>query len=255
MKYHLINFSTLLFLSITADAQTIDTVYLQGSEYIYYVVEKDSSGRKIGPVAYYDKEDRLKKSVNYNETTWYTYFENRFSSYAIHKRDGKNRIINPGKFYDENDNLVVTQTYKNGKLVLITHYDTLGNKIQVIPYKNGKLHGTSYTYHPNGQVEWTKGYRKGKLHGERILRDSLGNLVSGEDRHHFPNSDSFIETNCTDGRPHGKFEVVSLKNGVSYSGHYDHGFPDGEYNYYDNEGNITRIDLYKKGKFKKTIDF
>lgn len=244
----------LLFFSIAGCAQSIDTVYLQSSEYIYYVFEKDSAGNKVGPVAYYDKQDRLKMTVNYNETAWYQYNENGFIHYGIFKRDRKNKIINPVKFYDERDHLVMTQTYKKERLVQRTHFDTLGNKLQVNPYKKGELHGISYSYHTNGNVEWTKGYRNGKLHGERILRDSLGNLVTGEDRHRFPNSDSFMVTHCTDGRPHGRFELISQKNGLSYSGHYHHGFPDGEYTYYNSEGNITRIDLYKKGKFIKTIE-
>lgn len=193
-------------------------------------------------------------TVDHNETAWYTYFEDSFYSYRVFKRNGRNQVINPDEFYDEKDNLVMTQIFKGEKLVLRTYYDTLGYKRLDHPLKNRQLHGTSYSYHPNGAIEWTKGYKKGKLSGERILRDSLGNLVTGENKYTSPYSKYPIITQCVNGRPDGQFTVPSADGSVSYTGQYDAGYPGGKYIYYDKEGKITRIDHYKKGKFIKSED-
>ncbi len=187
------------------------------------------------------------------DTVYHTDRDRRYE-YSIVTRDRKGRIHGTVHSYGRHGQLMRSAEYEKGNLHgTDTHYFPNGQASMKAPYVNGKIHGTSYLYHPNGMVAWIKGYKNGKLDGERIARDSSGTLMEGE--HVFqiaPYSNVSMKVTCINGRPHGSFSAVHPNGKVSFTGRYEMGIPDGDYIYYNWNGQVDRVDEYRNGKFIRT---
>jgi len=81
-------------------------------------------------------------------------------------------------------------------------------------YKDGKLHGESITFYPNGRILKKISYKNGKLHGERILyyehgqvKDKvnfINGLSQGEWIEYYENEQVKSKSNIKDGKLHGE---------------------------------------------------
>ena len=220
-----------LFFSVASSmlcAQRMDTTEVKNG--MYGVFQSNKRGFPVSPVAVYDTTDRLRRHESY--------------------RHG--HLHGPVIYYDSAGTKTRMVTYKKGKKNgrEILYYPD--GSVQVdVHNRNGVNHGRSTSYYQNGRVEWTKGYRDGKLHGERILRDSTGALYNGEYLTVFRSGARYLSV-CTNGRPHGKLTMLRPSGEVSYTGNYTNGFPDGEFLYFDNEGEVWRKEYYIMGKFERS---
>ena len=206
--------------------QRVDTMLTKNG--MYGVFQRDKREKPIYPVSYYDSTGVLKYSASY---------ENQ-------------QLNGPVIVYDEDGLKTMVMEYKDGlKHGSNTTYYPDGRVHEIWPYRFGEIDGKAYSYHPNGKPEWTKGFRKGKFFGEHILRDSTGVLFNGEYTTVFQMGRGQYSTTCINGRPHREFTVLWNNGLQGYTGHYNMGYAEGEFVYYDKVGNVIYRDYYEKGKF------
>jgi len=60
--------------------------------------------------------------------------------------------------------------------VVFEDFDTTGNLLEKVSFKNGKLDGEVKLYNPSGQVMREGEYRLGRKHGEFVNYDNFGNI-------------------------------------------------------------------------------
>lgn len=174
-------------------------------------------------------------------------------NYSIHARTGNGKIEGLVYYYDKNHTITKTLEYKNGIKDGIATYYYEGKKYLIIPYKDGLYNGEVVSYHSNGKMEWSKPYKYDKMIGQRIVRDSIGNLVNGE----YTTTDYVGNTkftiNCIEGFPHGKFKIKQFDGTIVLNGQYLNGYPDGIFTYYDAKGKIISEELYEMGRYIKEV--
>jgi antitoxin component YwqK of YwqJK toxin-antitoxin module len=119
----------------------------------------------------------------------------------------------PAKYYYQNGNVEITCIYKNDKLDgLFEKFYPDGRIQEKTNYKNGKKHGVSETFYENASAQIYAEFQNDTLHGKYV--------------EYYAN-----------GKP--KLEAF-----------YNHGKYDGEWNFYDNYGNLTGKGYFSKGNGK-----
>jgi antitoxin component YwqK of YwqJK toxin-antitoxin module len=237
-------------------AQRVDTVFKDDPNFPYHVVEMNAKGIPHGVARIYDNNGVVRRTfynsdgVRHGPDTLFD-AEGRMRSVALVEKGSVNGIF---RSFDSDGKPAVIREYKKGKPHgLSTFYYPNGQVSMTALFKKGEIHGTSHLYYPNGNVEWVKGYRNGKLHGERVAWDSTGVLMEGE--HTFqivPYHPATFTVMCIGGRPQGEIKLVEPDGRISYIGRYINGLPDGDWIYYEKNGLVDRVDVYRMGKFKET---
>ena len=103
-------------------------------------------------------------------------------------------------------------------------------------FKDGKQHGEFQTFHPNGKISIEGNFEMGK----KIGRWS----------EFYDDGSSYWKLNYTDGKiDDGLFEMFHKNGNLRSSVTYKNDMPATNWTYYDEIGEIERIDIYKNGKF------
>lgn len=173
---------------------------------VYWVYDTEKDGRPVGEGLAYDTTGKLvgretyRRGFTHGDLVWY----------RSSRKEGVDRAL-------------CRKGFRHGTAM---QYDSLDRKIHSITFREGIKHRPSTcacpewsrslshgeslwtttwyarrSYHTNGLVEWTGGFRDGKMHGERILRDSTGTLYNGEYLTTFPMGMGRYRVACTPGPP------------------------------------------------------
>jgi len=82
----------------------------------------------------------------------------------------------------------VISYYKNGRIKsreksvsgvgegLFKYYDSLGNLVEIIPYRNSKEHGQYYKLYPDSSINVEANFVNGNRHGKALLFDQNGGI-------------------------------------------------------------------------------
>lgn len=172
--------------------------------------------------------------------------------FMVVERNKKGQVKGPIKYFDAHRVHRRTLEFRDGKLHgTSVYYYPNGGKWAEIPHRNGELHGVVRSYHENGAVEAVKPYKRGKLDGERVLRDPTGALVTGEYVEHLPYDSVRVFQTCVNGRPHGSVVVMS-RDTTRLEGQCVNGLAEGVFTVYNRDGIAIRRDTYRKGKFLRS---
>lgn len=209
-------FTTIILLSTKGSAQRIDTIPYASS---YVIVHYNA----IGQIRFYEYSYFMKDS------TWKrTYYS---------KGQIKNKTINGVKALDTlylaNAFLEKTESYyPNGNIKSIW-FNKRKNKSE--RFQTWSMDSISVTYYQNGQID------------ESLFW--VNNNIIGEAKYYHENGQIAYIVNYKEGRLNN---IVSYfdKNGNELSfGTFKNG--NGDWNKYDDKGNIIKIEVYKNGKLKK----
>lgn len=243
-------FLLLTFASSPLCAQQRDTTAVKNGVYWIYNTGKD--GRPVGEGLAYDTtgflrgRETYRRGYSHGELTWYDRHGRRTWTVPYSKGYRHGTAMQ----YDSLDRKIHSITFRDGERhgPEIFYYPN-GRVHYRVEYRYGQIHGTLRSYHTNGLIEWTGGFRDGEMHGERILRDSTGALYDGEYLTTFPMGMGRYRVTCIQGRPQGELIMQRNDSTVSYTGWYTDGRPDGEFLYFDREGEVYRKAHFENGVF------
>lgn len=132
-----------------------------------------------------------------------------------------------------------------------------GVKTSSLKYDQGKLNGTSATYHPDGSVKEQMNYENGQLNGLHETYDKDGNLVSSltfKDGKlngkgiFYENGRKYAEFEFVDGIQQGSSSTFYETGSVMTVSAYSSGKMDGDYKIFNDQGSISSVVPFREGK-------
>ncbi len=139
------------------------------------------------------------------------------------------------RLFDEQGNLRATGFYKNQ--LKTGSWEFLGNEAQVltkITYNKDQLSGTSWRYHPTGEIEEITNWQNNRLHGIQTIF-SLDGYKQIEIFYHA-------------GVMEGAYRVLFPNGSVEIAGTYRNNKKHGNWTYYLPDGSINFVLSYAEGK-------
>lgn len=127
--------------------------------------------------------------------------------------------------YHENGKLATKGTYSSTHIRISnwTFYNEEGYKVLSENYKNGKLHGTRFTYFDNGKVSDESNYVEDVLHGPWFEYTSSGHRR--------------LEAHYVHGKLDGSYKFWTIDGILSIEGKYRLGTQIGDWKVYNENGN------------------
>ena len=152
----------------------------------------------------------------------------------------------PAKFFTQDGTLVTSSRYANGKLDGPQVAGTLRSMKLDAQYSNGVLTGKRTIWQSHAVIAEENYDRRGKLDGDyKLWHSKKITRVEGQFAHgkrtgawvwHDSNGDTEKEGSYVDGKQDGVWTEYS-QNKVTFTGTYDAGKPNGEFVYFDRNGN------------------
>ena len=152
-----------------------------------------------------------------------------FSGHSNVEINSWNELIKRGNtFYSKTDNKPFTGILKNfhetGSLSLIDHF------------KDGKQHGDFKTFHENGEISMKGQFFEGIKTGDWFEFHDDGSIYWKL---------SYIDGKIKD----GLFQMFHKNGQIRSEVTYKNDKPISNWTYYDENGEVERIDIYRNGKF------
>ena len=184
------------------------------------------------------------------------YCEKKNKTSVIYKgqfKDGKPY----GEFkYYERGSIVTVLKYSSTDTALATHYHTNSNKAAVGYYVAKQKEGIWYFYDRSGVLASKENFTQGIKNGEYIIYNLNGTIsretefVNGVENGYRKTYDSdhkiLTEGFIKDGKMDG-VQKIYRGGTISVMGSYKHAVRDGEWIYYDENGNEYKKDYYELG--------
>ena len=208
-----------------------DTVVQNGHQVFYYPNGKISS----------EGEMRDGKPDGY----WKTY-----DDMGILKSEGNRKnfqLDSLWKFYDDEGKLKLSITYKNGiKNGLRTTY--LENEILVDSFANNVKNGNSKVYYLSGNLKKITPFENGLENGtEKAYSDDGRLTMIAVYKNGFLRHQEFMNGMDKQGRKQGLWKEFYPDGSLKWAGTYKNDIKNGYFKYYDQEGNLEKIDKYVDG--------
>ncbi|MGZ3920764.1 MAG: toxin-antitoxin system YwqK family antitoxin [Bacteroidia bacterium] len=255
-----------------------DTAFMGWPEKVHYITYR-TSGIPDSLITYHlngkvkSRHYYQKGKVEGNATSYYD--SGNLKSKIFHQ-DGQAK--GPARFYYQNGQMASEGDMKeNNREGIWNYYDSTGVKKLQTTFARGKRDGEELSYYSNGNVSsktyYEKGsrkdsicgyfpsgrikfrgqFRKNKMYGERLYYNESGQLINGSYIYYHENGKKEREVTCRKGLPEGEMRLYDKKEKLIMKADFKNGEPDGMCYQYKNE-KIISVDLYKKGKFIKTLE-
>lgn len=191
-----------------------------------------------------------------SEETKTNYYENGIISSELHYKNGK--LDGLSKYYYKNGAIQSSYSYKDGLLDgkstswylnsnketetnykqgkqdgTKIEYNQDGTKAYLETYKNDSLDGEYISYHTNGKERIKGFYANGLYHGHWIYLDRFGRMVGEADFKHGSGTQKAYYTT-------GQLKRLT---------HFKNNKKNGQEDFYNIKGQLTKVDIYKNGIF------
>lgn len=199
----------------------------------YYVEGRYKAGEKIG--LWINKYGQRTTEIHYENGERHGSYHRYKANNDYDERGTYSYGQKVGTWTEINKRRSITTNYKKGKRDGWSKVSNAqGTLIREEHYKNGQLDGLSKTYFDDGTVKRLGHYSKGERDGLWEIRYSQnGSLYKG--RYH-------------QGKRTGEWKSYLSSGELRIKKHYNkHGKLDGDYIYYNKEGQVVRKSVYKNG--------
>ncbi len=236
----------------------------QGYWIVYYpntTVKKEEgkyvNGKKEGLWKFYYPSGKIKQEVTYknNRPNGFVriYYENgNVSEEGIWKG---NKWVGKYKYYHKNGKLAYDWNYnENGKRDGIQkYYYENGNIMIEGNWKNGKENGVLREYDENGNLKVEKVFNDGKMDVNSVKIYSAEKKTQNKEEKQQPKVVTEQKTQKQKDleyfRDSGFKRLYNTKGQITAEGEFDKGkLINGKKYFYDNDGNLLKINIYKNGK-------
>ena len=208
------------------------SVHFSGLSQKQSINQTDNAGNRHGKwIEYYDDAQEIIKFegefIHGKETGLFKFYQEGLRQPAaimvfdtatdtVHAKflSQSGKTISEGKMIDQQRTGLWTYFHKNSNKVMMTE-----------TYKNGKLEGVKTTFYPNGQIAEEANYLNGEFHGSRKLYSEKGVVLE--------------DLQYNRGELHGPAKFYNGKGEIMSEGRYKNNKHHGTWRYYEN-GNLVR---------------
>ncbi|MGB0390828.1 MAG: toxin-antitoxin system YwqK family antitoxin [Salibacteraceae bacterium] len=160
------------------------------------------------------------------------------------------------KYYDKHGTIITILEYSSPDSAIATHYHSSGKKAAYGYYVHQKKEGVWRFYDRTGLLASKENFKDGVLEGEYIVYNLNGSIsretfyVKGVEngyRKTFSSEGELLtEGNILDGQMDG-IQKIYRGGKINIQGAYKHAVRDGEWNYYDENGELYKTEIYELG--------
>ncbi len=218
-----------------------------------------SEGIINGETRIYNRNGILQESGNWDGNKWtgeYQFFYDNGNPEYIwtYNNDGKRTGIQ--RYFYEDNNIKIEGYWENGKEIgILKEYYQDGSLKKESNWTDGIINGITTEYYATGEVKITKNFENGVLDKNSViyyaLDDNNNNANNNNNENNNNNNNNENNYDTFTGTGYNKF--FNEDHQVIKEGDFKDGIlRDGKKYFYNETGELVRIDIYEEGKVVRT---